>query len=103
MARKLVATVYVGDQAYGPRSDVPDDVAALITNPAAWADDATEDAPPADVGEDDGGHRHEEERAELEALSKAELLALAEARQIEVPRSASKGEIIDALSANAAG
>lgn len=39
MGRKLAATVFVGDRAYGPGTDVPDDVAAQITNPAAWADD----------------------------------------------------------------
>lgn len=37
--RKLVTTVYVGGVAYGPDSDVPSDVAELITNPKAWGDD----------------------------------------------------------------
>lgn len=39
-ARKLASFVHVNGTAYGPDSDVPADVAALITNPAAWAPDA---------------------------------------------------------------
>lgn len=101
MARKLVATAYVGDRAYGPGSDVPDDVAAQITNPAAWADDGAEDVRPAGAGEVEGRRvGHEDERSELDALSRAELLALAVARQIDVQRSANKGEIIDALTSS---
>jgi len=43
--KKLAAVVNVMDPetreivSYGPDDDVPEDVAALITNPAAWVDD----------------------------------------------------------------
>lgn len=35
--RRLASFVHVGGQVYGPDSDVPDEVAALVTNPKAWA------------------------------------------------------------------
>ncbi len=35
--RRLATFVHVGDSVYGPDDEVPADVAALITNPAAWA------------------------------------------------------------------
>jgi hypothetical protein len=45
-AQRLVTFVHVGDQVFGPGDEVPTDVAALITNPAAWAP-----APDAAVGD----------------------------------------------------
>lgn len=50
-ARQLRYTVHIPDpetgetRAFGPGMDVPDDVAALITNPKAWADDTEAPAP----------------------------------------------------------
>lgn len=39
-SRRLAAPVYVNDRWYTPSDDVPDDVAARITNPKAWAVDS---------------------------------------------------------------
>ncbi len=39
MARKLARYVTVGGTTYGPKDDVPPDVAKQITNPKVWADD----------------------------------------------------------------
>lgn len=39
MGRKLIKTVHVGGQVYGPGSDVPDEVAQLITNDKVWEDE----------------------------------------------------------------
>jgi hypothetical protein len=47
-ARRLVTFVHVGDSVYGPGDEVPAEVEALITNPAAWAP-----APDAVVGDVD--------------------------------------------------
>lgn len=35
--RRLTTFVHVGDSVYGPDDEVPAEVAAFITNPAAWA------------------------------------------------------------------
>ncbi len=92
MGRRLAATVYVGDRAYGPDSDVPDDVAAQIVNPSAWADSDVGTSAPSDGVPN---QRNADERAELESLSKADLVALADARGIE--SNGSKAEIVDRL------
>ena len=58
--RRLASYVEVGGNWYGPEDDVPDDVAAKIGNPKAWAadDGADEDSegPPKEVGTR-SGHR----------------------------------------------
>lgn len=40
MARRLNTFVYVEGVAYGPDSEVPDEVAERITAPGVWADEA---------------------------------------------------------------
>jgi hypothetical protein len=112
-------------QWYGP--DYPDnevtkEVADKITNPAAWevttvvgsgdlrfrADDFAasgeldKDGSPPNLraraeAAAAAASPVRDERAELEKLDKDELLALAEARQVEVKKSASKPEIIERL------
>lgn len=50
MARRLNTFVHIDGEVYGPRSDVPDEVAERITNPDVWVDDepaAAEPKPPA--------------------------------------------------------
>jgi hypothetical protein len=101
MTRRLVATVFVGDVAYGPGSDVSDDVAAQITNPAAWEDDEAvqepEKAPqgsrsaPVATNADPG-----DQRAELEAMDRDDLAALAKAHGLNAR--GSKSELVDRLS-----
>lgn len=49
--RRLATFVHVGDQVFGPDDEVPADVAALITNPAAWAPSPTAVEAPAPAGE----------------------------------------------------
>jgi hypothetical protein len=115
-SKTLTSNVYVDGTWYGPSypaNKVTDDVLKAIENPAAFeavptgasdlrtrADDfaatggldANGDPPSLRAGEAGGG-----ERAELEKLSKDELLALADARQVEVKASATKAELVDAL------
>jgi hypothetical protein len=45
MARKLKLWVHVDGVAYGPDSHVPQDVAARIVNPKAWAAEDSDDTP----------------------------------------------------------
>lgn len=102
MGRRLIATVYVGDVAYGPDSDVPDDVAAQITNPAAWSDEDADTAESA-AGVRIAASRGAEpatggDRAELEALTKADLVALADARGVAAH--GSKAELVERLSSS---
>ncbi len=102
--RRLIATVYVADVAYGPESDLPDDVAAQITNPAAWSEDAPEDAPAGIVYEyariNDGGTKGTQaamdEHDQLKAMSRADLVALAEARGVD--SHGSKADLVERLS-----
>lgn len=55
-SRRLAAFVHVNDVAWGPDDEVPADVAALITNPAAWAIPEPVAAPdPVSVPEPDQG------------------------------------------------
>ncbi len=108
MGRSLIATVHVRGQAYGPGSHVPDKVAAQITNPAAWGPEDAQEAPrgsgsapaPSNAGAR-GAERAEtgdsvDPRAELEPLTKADLVALAEARGVE--SRGSKADLVDRLS-----
>lgn len=44
MGRTLAATVVIGEVAYLAGSVPPDDVAAQITNPAAWGEDEAKQA-----------------------------------------------------------
>lgn len=60
MPRKLAATVVIGEVAYRVGTVPPDDVAAQITNPAAWGEEEApkEEVPPAPladqyIGEED--------------------------------------------------
>lgn len=39
-SRRLATYVYVDGVAYGPESDLPAEVAKVITNPKAWEDEA---------------------------------------------------------------
>lgn len=49
--RRLATFVHVGDQVFGPGDEVPADVAAAITNPAAWdVSDPTAVEAPASAG-----------------------------------------------------
>lgn len=58
MGRKLAATVVIGEVAYLAGSVPPDDVAAQITNPAAWGEEpaaeepAKQEAPPARLADE---------------------------------------------------
>lgn len=51
MAKRLASTVHVHLEdegrtvVYGPDDDVPAEHAALITNPKAWADEESDEAP----------------------------------------------------------
>ena len=96
MARHLVRNVAVGDDWYGPAHgnahNVPDDVATQITNPAAWG--ADDDVPSGEGGASGAG---EDEAAQLARMSRDDLLALAEARQIDVPASATRRQLVAAL------
>jgi hypothetical protein len=51
MGRRLTTYVHIGGEVYGPGSDVPGEVAELITNPDVWADDKPDD-PATDTGAD---------------------------------------------------
>lgn len=114
MAKTLTSNVYVDGKWYGPNypaNKVTDEVLKAIDNPAAFesvptgasdlrfrADDfaATDGL----VGGDPPSLRVDrtpDERAELEKLSKDELAALAEARQVDVAKSATKADLLDAL------
>jgi hypothetical protein len=89
--RHLVRNVAVGDEWYGPAHGnarhVPEAVAAQITNPAAWStDDEPEDVAPA-----------EDEATQLARMSRGDLRALAEARQVDVPARATRDELLAAL------
>ncbi len=95
MARRLIATVYVGEVAYVAGSDVPDDVASQISNPAAWGDEEPQGASEPPAGGDDPP-ANSGVRAELEALTKADLVALADARGVDA--SGSKGDLVARLS-----
>lgn len=55
MGRRLRTHVHVRGEVYGPGSDVPAEVAALITNPDVWDDAAPEDPAPAGETGDDSG------------------------------------------------
>lgn len=92
MPRHLIATVYVDDVAYGPGSNVPDAVAAQITNPAAWSE---LDPNAAGYDEPAGGQGQGDERSQLESLSKADLVALAESRGADA--AGTKAELVDRL------
>lgn len=54
MSRKLAATVVIGEVAYRSGTVPPDDVAAQITNPAAWGKEEgpKEEAPPAPLADE---------------------------------------------------
>ena len=122
--RKLAQNVFVEyDEVgrgtwYGP--DYPDnpvtaEVAKKITHPGAWEDSAVvgggdfrltaaDFAATGDLGKDGsppslraGESASADERAELERLSKDELAALAEARQVDVAKTATKAEFVEAL------
>jgi len=120
--RKLAKNVFVESDEVGrgdwygpsyPQNKVTAEVAAKITNPGAWEDsDADvgagdfrfraddfggEEVPHLRAGE--GAAAGGDETAELEKLTKDELLALAEARQVDVKTSASKSELVAALRA----
>lgn len=51
MGRQLRTFVHVGGEVYGPHSVVPDEVAELITNPKAWADDGPDEGASAYAGQ----------------------------------------------------
>lgn len=111
--RKLVANVKVGEVWYGPcNPDAPmtDDVAAQITNEAAWGED--EDQPDKLVsGESVFSDNRIGDPAEgpgipmgsdppsdgLDDMERDDLVALAKAREIEVPKRASKADIVSLL------
>lgn len=46
MGKKLAKDVHVGGAVYKAGAEVPGDVAELITNPKAWADDQDDDSGP---------------------------------------------------------
>ncbi len=52
--RKLATRVAVAGRWYGPGDDIPDDVAAQIRNPKAWASDMDTDAPQPEPGTSTG-------------------------------------------------
>lgn len=94
MAKILTSNVHVGGTWYGPSypgTEVTDDVLARVTNPAAFADDDDNTAP---AGSDDSGGGEE---AELRQFPKDDLLALADARGVDVPKGSTKAEIVDLL------
>lgn len=115
-SKTLTSNVYVDGKWYGPSypaNKVTDEVIKAVENPAAFEDVPTgaadlrfraDDFAATDglVGDDPPSLRAGEgatgERAELEKLNRDELLALAEARQVDVPRSASKGDLVERLS-----
>lgn len=116
MAKELKRNVSVGGTWYGPawpQNKVTDVVAkALEGNDLVYADPAPADAagtafgPRLDDGKgapagDPGAPLGGDDRAQLEQLSKDELLALAEARQVDVAKSSTKAEIVDALTGKA--
>lgn len=114
MAKDLQRNVKVGDTWFGPawpENKVTADVRKalegndLAFEPVAPADAAGTAFGPRVAGADDDadpGAPIADERAELEKLGKDELFALAEARQVDVKASATKPEIIDALTGKGA-
>lgn len=98
MAKILTSNVHVGGTWYGPSypdAEVTDDVLARVTNPAAFAD--IEDAQVPAAGPEAAGVSGGSARRELEQLSKDDLAALADARGVDVPKGATKAEIVDRL------
>lgn len=53
-SRKLATRIAVAGRWYGPDDDIPDDVAAKITNPKAWAADRGADTTVAEPGTSTG-------------------------------------------------
>lgn len=85
-ARKLATYVHVDGQAYGPDDDVPADVAAKITNPAAWGEavTASQDGPPPQSGRGSGTDAW---------------VAYAASAGVDVPDDAGRDDIIAAVAA----
>lgn len=110
MAQKqLVRNVFVGDVWYGPahpENVVTADVLERIDNPAVFEEVGPADdgifgpLPGSPIGVGAGaGPVSRAEADKLAELNKDDLLALAEARGVDVPKSASKADIIERLTA----
>lgn len=108
-SKELQRNVNVGGTWYGPAwpdNKVTAEVAKalegndLVYTPVGPADAAGTAFGPRVAGANDTadpGTPLTDERAELEKLSKDELAALAEARQVDVAKTATKAELVDAL------
>lgn len=88
MARKRVATVYLDGTAYPPGAYMSPEQLERVTNDAAFAEVADD--------QDTGPSSTADERSELESMSKADLVALAEARDVDA--SGTKAELVHRLS-----
>lgn len=86
---ELIVNVQVGGEWWGPaydRVDPPAEVAERITNPAVWSDNAEAE-----------GEASEASTDELDGMRKDDLLAVAEARGIDVDRRWGAKKIRDAI------
>jgi hypothetical protein len=97
MAPTLAATVHVTDPATNERhvfvaGDVlPEWAVDLVTNPAAFASEQSNDASPAAASPDDAL------REQLEAMTRDELYDLAKQHDLDVDSRTKKDELVDAL------